>query len=416
VETGTVAAVGVFNKEHGSDDLILFIRYKGNIENFVSISEEVKQVINEKLGIEVSEVIPVNELPKTSSGKVQRFKLGEGYAKGEYDLIRRQLQELSENEFENREIVPPENETQKKLIDIWREILNVKRIGISDNFFSLGGDSLKITQLVSRIKDTFGISLDQSLLFENPDIENMSRIIEEYKDNRLKEDKIKRAAGDRAELSFAQQRLWFLDKLDKNSPQYNLYKGIILKGKLNKAALNESLNLVMNRHEILQMSFSEDNGRPVQIFNPDATITLENIDLRNIPESERWEKASLIAKEVASKPFNLEEAPLFRGKLLCMDKDEHILLLAVHHIVFDGWSFGIFLKELGFYYDKLIHGTKKELPELEIQYADYALWQKKLEQEGALDDQIKYWKKRLSGNLPILNFPTDKPRPAVQTY
>lgn len=416
VEIGAVAAVGVFNKELGSDDLILFIRNKENIEKFVVISKEIKRVINEKLGIEVSEVIPVKELPKTSSGKIQRFKLSESYAKGEYDLIRKQLQELSKNEFENREIVPPENETQEKLIDIWREILNVKRIGIRDNFFSLGGDSLKVTQLVSRIKDTFGVSLDQSQLFEYPDIENMSRIIEEYNDGGLKEDKIQRTAGEKAELSFAQQRLWFLDKLDNNSPQYNLYKGLILKGKLNKAALNESLNLVINRHEILQMSFSEDNGRPVQILNCDATITLEVVDLRNIPESDRWEKAALIAKEVASKPFNLEEAPLLRGKLLCMDKDEHILLLAVHHIVFDGWSFGIFLKELGFYYDKLVHGTKKELPELEIQYADYALWQKKMEQEGGLDDQIKYWKKRLSGNLPILNFPTDKPRPAVQTY
>jgi polyketide synthase PksJ len=419
IELGKIVANGIFNKNLGSDDLVLFVLFEEEPVKFIPLAAALKKTINEKLGIEVTEIIPVTSIPKTSSGKIQRFRLSERYVNGDFDLLKQEIHKLMAEEFNNREITPPQNPTQEELVKIWSEVLNIERIGIHDDFFSLGGDSLKITQLLSRIRDVFDIELEQVQLFDNTDIESLSKIIETCRiNNKFKSEKIESVPDkyNRAPLSFAQQRLWFLDKLNLQSPQYNLCAGLVLKGNLNKDALIRSLNSVIKRHHVLQMSFIEDNGQPVQIFNHDNEMSLDDIDLTSTPESERGKKALDIAKEEAAKPFHLEEAPLIRGKLLCTEKDEHILILVVHHIVFDGWSFGILLEELGFYYEAFLNGSAQDLPDLEIQYVDYALWQSEKAQKGHLENQIQYWKKQLGGDLPVLDLPTDKPRPSVQTY
>ena len=221
---------------------------------------------------------------------------------------------------------------------------------------------------------------------------------------------------DKVPLSFAQQRLWFLDRLNLQSPQYNLSKGLILKGSLNIEALKKSFNKIIRRHKVLQAYFIEENGQPVQIFDQEVKMPMGFTDLRNIPEKDRRAKVEELAKVEARTPFALEKAPLIRGNLICINENEHILVLAVHHIVFDGWSFGILLKELNFYYEGYLNGEEKTLPELPIQYADFSERQKENIQAGYLNNQLKYWKKQLEGSLTVLDLPLDKQRPPIQTY
>ncbi|MCX7748500.1 MAG: amino acid adenylation domain-containing protein [Clostridia bacterium] len=419
IELGKIAAAGVFNEKLKSDELILFVMFKQKAENFMPIAASLKKAISQKMGIEVSEVIPVKSIPKTTSGKVQRYKLREGYINGEYDSIKNELHNLKALEFDRRKIELPKNAVEEELVRIWTEILGYKKIGIHDNFFELGGDSLRITQLISRIRDTFGLDMDQAEIFDHPDIEKLAdRIKSNMEKHAGGQEMIKAVFNDsnKAPLSFAQQRLWFLDAMNEKSPQYNLYTCLSLKGHLDRDILERGFNEVIRRHKVLQMSFIEENGQPVQVFNPDAVINIEYMDLRHFNEAERGKRVLDLANEEANRPFDLGKVPLIKAKLYCMDENEHLLLLVVHHIVFDGWSFGIFLKELTFYYETFLLGNGKMLPELDIQYADFARWQIDKAAGDSFKKQLDYWKKQLAGKLPVLDLPTDRQRPLVQTY
>ena len=419
VELGKIVAVGVFNENRKGDDLVLFVLHKQKLENFIPIVNSLKRVISEKIGIEVAHVIQVKNIPKTTSGKVQRYKLRDSYMRGEFDLAKHEIERLLQENFEKREYVQPNSNTEKKLAQIWSEVLNIKQIGICDDFFALGGNSLHITQIVSRIRDSFEIELEQGEIFENSDIEHLAKKVElclKNQQGRVELIKSTSAGKNRLPLSFAQQRLWFLDRLNSESPQYNLYTGLVLKGSLKKEVILKSFNALIKRHKILQVSFTEENGQPAQVLNKDAQMPMEYVNLFDTSANEKELKASDIAKEWVSKPFDLEKAPLLRGMLIQMDEEEHILVLAIHHIIFDGWSFGILLKELNFYYEAFLNHKAEDLPLPAIQYADFAQWQIEKLKEGSLKKQIEYWKQKLSGKLPVLDLPLDKQRPPVQTY
>ena len=418
IELGKIVATGVFNDRLRCDELIVFVMYRQKIESFISIASRLKKTISQRIGIEISEVIPVRDIPKTTSGKVQRYKLRENYINGEYDLITQQIHTLMTEEFSNREIVQPVTTIEKELVKIWSEILNNDKIGIHDNFFELGGDSLRITQMTSRVRDGYQVELTQAEIFENPEIENLAKVIEGNVKGKNKMSEICATYYNlgKTPLSFAQQRLWFLDRLNLQSPQYNLSTGLVLKGSLNIDALIKSFNEIIKRHKLLQAYFIEENGLPVQILDQEIKMPMEFVDLRGIPEVERRTKALDLAKNEAKKPFILEKAPLIRGNLLCIDENEHMLILVVHHIVFDGWSFGILLNELNCCYEAFIKGNKQPLPEMSIQYADFSQWQKENIQAGCLDKQLEYWKKQLDGSLTVLDLPLDKQRPPIQTY
>lgn len=419
MELGKIAAAGVFNDRLGCDELILFVMYRQKLESFIPVAASLRNAISRKMGIEATEIIPVKNIPKTTSGKLQRYKLREEYINGEYDFIKQQMHALLEEDFKRREIVPPANPIQEELVKIWSEVLNIERIGIRDNFFDLGGDSLRITQIASRIRDRFQVDLNQAALFENTDIQKLAEVVENAACKRKDTSgEIRTAAclSERAPLSFAQQRLWFLDRLHLQSPQYNLYTGFILKGILNREVLQKSLNSIMKRHKILQSYFIEENGKPVQMLDQEAKMPLKYVDLRNIPEADRRTKAEDLAKMEAGKSFDLEKPPLIRGRLICTGDAEHMLILAVHHIVFDGWSFGILLHDLNLFYEALLNGEEQTLSEPDIQYADFSRWQNENEWPGYLNGQLAYWRKQLEGRLPVLDLPLDNPRPPVQTY
>jgi thioesterase domain-containing protein/acyl carrier protein len=217
-------------------------------------------------------------------------------------------------------------------------------------------------------------------------------------------------------LSFAQQRLWSLAQLEPNSSVYNIPVAFRLVGPLNVAALEQSIKEIVRRHEILRTTFSVQNGQAVQVISADQTLTLLVTDLRKFHESKRETEAQWLANEEAQEPFDLVQGPLLRVKLLCLAEEEHILLLTMHHIVSDGWSFNIFFRELTDIYEAFSTGKPSPLPDLPIQYADFAVWQLQWLQGEVLESQFSYWKQQMDGSIAALELPIDRSKPPVQNY
>jgi amino acid adenylation domain-containing protein len=216
--------------------------------------------------------------------------------------------------------------------------------------------------------------------------------------------------------SFAQQRMWFLHQWEPGSPLYNIASFLRLSGRLDIAALDHSLNGLVRRHEALRTTFSVVDGQPVQVVSSTLAVRLVVLDLISMPEAERQSEALRLATEEARRPFDLTQAPLFRAKVLRLGEEENLLLLTLHHIVSDGWSMGILFRELSALYDAFCSGKPAALPQLPIQYPDFAVWQRQWLQGEVLETQLSYWKKQLAGAPARLELPTDRPRPPIQTY
>ncbi|MET0400464.1 MAG: amino acid adenylation domain-containing protein [Longimicrobiaceae bacterium] len=225
-----------------------------------------------------------------------------------------------------------------------------------------------------------------------------------------------RRPGRRVPLTFAQRRLWFLDQLEPGSRVYNEVLGLRLSGDLDVAALEAALNAIVERHEALRTCFVERDGEPVQVVLPEARVAAEVRDLSHLPAEERMAEVRRMADAAAHEPFDLARAPLIRLLLLRLEAGEHALVMSTHHIVSDGWSQGIFSRELGTLYEAFRAGRPSPLPPLDIQYGDFAVWQEEHLAGGALERQTAYWKERLRGAPALLELPTDRPRPAEQTY
>ncbi|HZN09151.1 MAG TPA: amino acid adenylation domain-containing protein, partial [Pyrinomonadaceae bacterium] len=217
-------------------------------------------------------------------------------------------------------------------------------------------------------------------------------------------------------LSFAQQRLWFLSQLDPGLAAYNIAAAVRLVGKLDVDVLSRSLNEIVRRHEILRTTFNSVAGEPVQVIAPALTLHVPSIDLAHLADEARETEAVRLAQEEAERTFDLGNGPLIRALLLRLATDEHVLILTMHHIVSDGWSHGVVTSELGQLYEAGVNGRPSPLPELPIQYSDFAMWQRGWLKDDELDRQIRYWRKHLAGAPPSLDLPTDSPRPAQMNY
>ncbi|MGH8773182.1 MAG: condensation domain-containing protein, partial [Burkholderiales bacterium] len=217
-------------------------------------------------------------------------------------------------------------------------------------------------------------------------------------------------------VSFAEQRLWFLDQWEPKSPLYNISTASMIEGLLDVKLLERCVNEIIKRHESLRTTFATEAEQPVQVIHPNVELTLSVTDLSTSYEDEREAKAYKLALEEAQTPFDLSSGPLIRAKLLRLSGKKHALLTTIHHIVSDGWSIGVFFKELSELYSAHDQGTPAALPELPIQYADYAVWQRQWLQGEVLDKQTAYWEKQLAALPPLLELPTDRPRPALQSF
>ncbi len=249
------------------------------------------------------------------------------------------------------------------------------------------------------------------------DFELLSYLLQEEGIDEIGAPLIKPRAADAApQMSYAQQRLWFIDQLAPGQATYNIPYAVRLSGQLQVAVLERALNEIIRRHEVLRTTFVTNAGEPAELIAPTLNYKLPFVDLRTLPESERAPEASRLAINEAQQPFDLSQGPLLRVSLLRLAEEEHVALITMHHIVSDGWSMGVFVREVAALYETLSSGAQSPLQELPIQYADFASWQKDWLSGEVLDEQLSYWKQHLGGGLPVLDLPTDRPRPAVQTF
>jgi acyl carrier protein len=348
----------------------------------------------------------IDKVPLTSNGKIDRKSLPAP------DLSLRTVGE---------EYVAPQSDLEQSLAAIWSEILKVENIGIHDNFFKIGGHSLLATQVISRIRHTYQIDIPLRALFEQPSISSLAQVIEALTNQSSSSLLPSITSQERPEhipLSFAQQRLWFIDQLLPENALYNIPLALTLKGSLNVLALEKALNSLIERHESLRTIFMSSEDQAVQVILPELSLHLDecSIDLSGLSQEKQSSMAQDYAQEEVSRPFNLSVGPLLRIKLIKLKEDEHILLLTMHHIISDGWSTGILFKELSHLYSAYASNKESTLPPLALQYADFSLWQRNWLQGEVLEQQLSYWKKQLSDIPDLLELPTDKPRPKEMTY
>ncbi|HKR15459.1 MAG TPA: amino acid adenylation domain-containing protein [Pyrinomonadaceae bacterium] len=333
---------------------------------------------------------------------------------------RRQLPEPEQSLVENQQhFVAPRTTIEEMLVVIWSDLLGLDQVGAHHNFFDLGGHSLLGTQLISRVRKTFQIEIPLRTLFESPTIAGMAQVVETLLRDEQPSQSLPLVPMPRdaqLPLSFAQQRLWFLDQLQPGNPFYNLYSAVRLAGELDIPALEQSFNEVVKRHEALRTVFPNVNGKPAQVIMPAAKLALQFKDLRELPENDREAEAMRLATEDVQRPFDLTRGPLLRLTLMQTGEREYMLVLCIHHIVADGWSSRVLIRELARLYESFSTGQQARLADLPIQYADYARWQREWLQGDVLDAQLDYWRRQLAGAPAVLELPIAKARPAVQTF
>ncbi|HYO99132.1 MAG TPA: amino acid adenylation domain-containing protein, partial [Pyrinomonadaceae bacterium] len=292
---------------------------------------------------------------------------------------------------------------------IWAEVLGLEHVGLDDNFFESGGHSLLALRVVSRLRSTLKIEVPVRELFDAPTVAAFAESIADLQRAKLglPSPPLLEAVSREGDVppSFAQQRLWFLDQLEPGSAAYNIPAAIRLKGTLDARALEESFNEILRRHEVLRTSFATVGGQPVQRIAPVSGLKLPVEDARGAEGAEPDTVVKSVVAEEAGRAFNLEEAPLLRLRLLRVGVDEHVLVLVMHHIISDGWSIGILIREVAALYEAFSNGRPSPLRELPVQYADYAVWQREWLQGEALAGQLAYWKRQLDGSPPRLQLP-----------
>ena len=311
---------------------------------------------------------------------------------------------------EERPQLAPRTPVEEILAALFSEVLGGSPIGVDESFFELGGHSLLATQLVSRVRETFRIELPLRRLFEAPSVEELASEVDRAMQagRGLTAPAIEPVPGDGdAPLSFAQESFWFLHQLDPESASYNSGWALQVQGPLEAGAMEAALSEMVRRHTVLRTTFPAVAGRPVQRVVPPAPVRLERGDLRPLPEPGRTEEARRRVREVLRKPFDLAAGPLVRGALLCTGEQEHLLILAIHHIACDGWSLTVMQRELAALYAAFREGQPSPLSELALQYTDFAHWQRRWMQGRILEEHLDYWKARLAGAPAEIELPQE---------
>ena len=353
----------------------------------------------------------LDALPLTVNGKVDRAALSG-------------IEEVLEPAAAH---VAPRGPVERGLTGVWEEVLGRQGIGVHEDFFVLGGHSLLAMQVVSRVHAAFGVELPVRRLFEARTVDALARVVEEARAAARGAPPAPTLAardstpppGARAPLSFAQQRLWFLDQLEPNSAAYNMPGGLELHGDLGApevGLLRRTFAEVVRRHEALRTSFAATVHGPVQVIADRAEVALPVVSLAGTPgEGVPLREAWRLAREEARRPFTLSAPPLLRVVLLRLSPRHHMLLATMHHIISDGWSIGVLLREIAVIYGAFQRGHASPLPELPIQYREFARWQRDWLQGEVLDAQLAYWRNQLAGAPRRLDLPADRPRPAVSS-
>ncbi|MBV9108252.1 MAG: AMP-binding protein, partial [Gemmatimonadetes bacterium] len=342
-----------------------------------------------------SPVMVMDAFPLNANGKVDRRALPEP--------------ELGPDE---KDIVAPRTQAEELLAGIFAELLGAARVGIDDDFFALGGHSLLATRLISRVRHAFGVEVPLRALFEAPTVAALAARIEAMaQDAEMQAPPLVPAARTAdLPLSFAQQRLWFIDQLEPGSAAYNMPFALRLRGRLDADALQRSLTELARRHETLRTRFATVDDEPVQVIDPPAEVPLARADFAHLPREQADAALRELGAAEATRPFDLAAGPLMRCTLARLGDEEHALFFTLHHIVSDGWSMGILVREVSALYAAFSRGEPSPLADLAVQYADFAAWQRAWLSGDVLDAQLGWWRERLAGAPPVIDLPTDRPR------
>ena len=316
----------------------------------------------------------------------------------------------------------PRTAVEEVLCGVWAQVLRVEQVSITDNFFEIGGHSLLATQVISRLRHLFNVELPLRVLFESPTVASLAERV----------GAAQRAAmgmavgplraverGEELPLSFAQQRLWFLDQLEPGSATYNMAAGMRVRGRLQVAVLEQSLNEIVRRHESLRTSFPAVAGEPRQQIAAAAKATsplIALIDLSQLASKEQEAQVQHLSRAEAQRAFDLSGGPLLRVRLLRLRPTEHVVLVTMHHIISDGWSMQVLVREIATVYEAFATGQPSLLPELTVQYADFAVWQRQWLSGQLLEAELDYWKQQLHGISSTMTLPTDHPRSEIRTF
>jgi acyl-CoA synthetase (AMP-forming)/AMP-acid ligase II len=390
------------------------------------------EAIAEQHEIQAHQVVLVKpgSISKTSSGKIQRRATMERFLNGTLNVLRKaDLLEILSNSISRYEQTNSTGDIQQSrsgitnhglaasrservLTELWTKVLGMENIGAHDDFFSLGGNSLLASKLISHLRDTFQINLMFRPLFEHTTIASLSEYIDRIESAGHTEiPPIKQVErGQELPLSFAQERLWFIEQLEPGNDAYNMPGALLIRGRLNVEALQLTLNEIVKRHESLRTIFTSLAGQPVQVVVKATPVNLPITDLNIEPETNPMSIALQQATIEIRQPFDLSSGPLMRARLLRLGEEEHVLVITIHHIACDGWSMGVLVLELTTLYEAFSCGKPSPLPELAIQYGDYSVWQRDWLQGKVLESQLAYWQRQLAGAPLVTKLPFDRQR------
>ncbi len=393
----------VLREERAEPRLLAYVVARG--EQGGRLAGELREYLHERLPawMQPSAFIELDALPVLASGKVDRRALPPP-----------QEETMGQRETE-MELWRP---LEELVATVWQEVLGQRPQQREAHFFELGGHSLLATQVVARVRQLLQVEVPLRLVFEEPTVRGFAWQLEQLQRGEqalAAPPLVPVSRQQRLPLSFAQQRLWFLDQLEPGNTAYNVSSSVSIHGQLNVLVLEQCLSEVLQRHESLRTTFQNKGGRAIQIIGSASAFHLSLVDLRNLrPERCNAELNQLTASE-AARPFDLTRDLLLRALLLRVGEDEHVLILTVHHIAFDGWSSNILVREITSLYEAFVQGKPSPLAPLPVQYADFAVWQRNWLQGDVLQVHLDYWKRQLRGAVP-LELPADRPRTDMRSY
>ena len=388
---GVRQAVVMAREESGQKKLVAYV--VGDSHEAVSVNG-LRREVRAKLPDYMMPMafMVLKRMPLTPNGKVNRTALPAPDG---------------ENPNEEETFIAPRTPEEDMIAKIWRDVLGMKQVGIHDNFFGLGGDSLSAMQVISRVRDKGQWELSLAELFRTPTVAELAAGVGKNGHAKPAAEITRAERNGSSPLSFVQQRLWFLQQLEPESPAYHISMAIRLIGQLDVKALQQALQAIIQRHEILRTTFASSDGNPSQIITPLGPMDWKMSDLRKTLQPERDEQMQRLMHEESVRAFDMARGPLLRFTLLQLGERDNLLLLVMHHIISDGWSMGVLFGELGKLYDASFTGTPVSLPALRIQYADFARWQRQTIQGNALEEDCRYWKAKIAGAPVSLALPVD---------
>jgi amino acid adenylation domain-containing protein/non-ribosomal peptide synthase protein (TIGR01720 family) len=397
IETGKVVICGVPNTDKQRDEIVAFVYFKGKTVDFVPFIQLIKSKVSKRVSLDIDYVLPVKSIEKTTSGKVKRFFYSDNFLKGNFNDIIQEIDAILSENKKNKQILAPENELEQKLYELWLEILQHKTISTIDNFFEIGGNSLRANMLIGRIAKEFNAEISIREVFKFSTIKEMAKLLSDKKEHHFTA--IPRISKRKHyPCSSAQKRLFILNQLEPNSLNYNISAVYKIKGKPELVKINKAFSNIIEKHTILRTYFELLEGEPVQKIADFSSFKVEEIKYENSVE--------YIAKQFF-KPFNLFKPYLFRIGITCVDSNTCYLLFDIHHIISDGYSLNLIVKE----FSELYNNPSIELINSVLDYSDFSVWQDDYLQSDRIKAMEAFWLKEFEEeDIPVLNFPTDYQR------